>query len=217
MAAPPVKSQPLHNFSLSQLKWARKNPSSAASSHHHRFRRRDSPDQHHHRYPEPESDPETRPTNPKQPSPRNDAVPAAAEEENGEGKPWKLRPRKIVIKATSSAKKETVTENNDSKSNGVKSQRLLQNGGAERNGKRKVWISLSKEEIEEDVYALTGGKPNRRPRKWPRNVQKQLDNVFPGLYLVGVAADSYRVMMLWYGLRFSCCRSCLVWDCGVFV
>ncbi|KAK4421277.1 hypothetical protein Salat_2078200 [Sesamum alatum] len=108
---------------------------------------------------------------------------------------------------------ETGAENNDdkgnSKSNGVKSQRLRglvegrqQNGGVERRAKRKVWISLSREEIEEDVYALTGGRPARRPRRWPKNVQKQLDNVFPGLYLVGVAADSYRVMMLWYGLLF---------------
>ncbi|EPS67747.1 hypothetical protein M569_07028, partial [Genlisea aurea] len=56
--------------------------------------------------------------------------------------------------------------------------------------KRRLWISLSREEIEEDVYAFTGGRPSRRPKKWPKNVQNQLDKLFPGLYLVGAAADS---------------------------
>ncbi|KAL7158432.1 hypothetical protein ABFS83_02G143100 [Erythranthe nasuta] len=45
-------------------------------------------------------------------------------------------------------------------------------------------IALTKREIEEDIYALTGAKPARRPRKRPKNVQKQLDMVFPGLWLV---------------------------------
>lgn len=157
MAAPPVKSQPLHNFSLPHLKWAHKNSS---SPHNHRFRRRDSADHH------PDSDPKH------PPPPLDDA--AAAEEE---AKPWKLRPRKEPIKAASSSKKDTA--NNDGSSNALKSQRLRegahQSGGVERNSKRKVWISLSREEIEEDVYALTGGKPARRPKKWPKNVQKQLE------------------------------------------
>jgi hypothetical protein len=79
---------------------------------------------------------------------------------------------------------------------------------------------------------MTGSRPNRRPRKRPKNVQKQMDvwfihslttlsysywwlwindydyemrimkiiclffyfqNVFPGLWLVGITADAYRV------------------------
>ncbi|KAI3466622.1 hypothetical protein Pfo_023285 [Paulownia fortunei] len=203
MAAPPMKSQPLHNFSLPHLKWAHKNSSTADGS-------------------------KTRPTNPNHQPPtsssRNGSVSAAVEEENGEAKLWNLRPRKEVIKAASTSKKETGAENNDNKinsnSNGVKSQRLRglleggqQNGGVERKAKRRVWISLSREEIEEDVYALTGGKPARRPRKWPKNVQKQLDSVFPGLYLVGVAADSYRVMMLWYKGFVSASVICLPCIC----
>jgi hypothetical protein len=36
-------------------------------------------------------------------------------------------------------------------------------------------VSLTAEEIEEDVYALTGARPRRRPRKRPRVVQRQLD------------------------------------------
>ncbi|KAL6553236.1 hypothetical protein OROGR_007078 [Orobanche gracilis] len=68
MAAPPVKSQPLHNFSLSHLKWAHKKSSSAASgssSHlHRRSRRRDSPDQRRQSRPDPQSDDEALPENP---------------------------------------------------------------------------------------------------------------------------------------------------------
>ena len=36
-------------------------------------------------------------------------------------------------------------------------------------------ISLSKEEIEEDIYGLTGALPRNRPRGRPRKVQKQID------------------------------------------
>ncbi|KAH6776032.1 hypothetical protein C2S52_013593 [Perilla frutescens var. hirtella] len=178
---------------------------------------------HRRGQPDPESDPENPPSNPKQQQrPADDAVSPAVEEENGEAKPWKLRPRKETIKAPSSSKKEaSAAANNDGKNNcnnnGLKSQRLRgmaeggpQNGSVERKAaKRKVWISLSREEIEEDVYALTGGKPARRPKKWPKNVQKQLDNVFPGLYLVGVAADSYRVTMSWYKEGIVCASACL--------
>ncbi|XP_051135769.1 uncharacterized protein LOC127254606 [Andrographis paniculata] len=205
MAAPPVKSQPLHNFSLPQLRWAHKNSSVAGStsSHPHRFRRRDSPDQHQTGEPGAED----------APADPNRKPPDAAEEENGETKPWNLRPRKEVLKAAGAAaaattsRREACGDSNGNKANlncnALRSQRLKdmveggqRSGGFERKGKRKVWISLSREEIEEDVYALTGGKPARRPRKWPKNVQKQLDCVFPGLYMVGVAADSYRAMML---------------------
>ncbi|KAE8773386.1 hypothetical protein D1007_54394 [Hordeum vulgare] len=57
--------------------------------------------------------------------------------------------------------------------------------------------TLSAEEIEEDVYALTGARPRRRPRcRRPRAVQKQLDVStlpcllcsFPLLYIPAPAA-----------------------------
>ncbi|KAM3322102.1 hypothetical protein P3S67_003253 [Capsicum chacoense] len=82
-----------------------------------------------------------------------------------------------------------------------RSQRLKENAadrngvgsGSAKKGKRKLWISLSKEEIEEDVYSMTRSRPTRRPKKRSKTVQKQLDNAFPGLYLVGLTADSFRV------------------------
>lgn len=54
-------------------------------------------------------------------------------------------------------------------------------------------VELEAEEIEEDVYALTGARPRRRPRKRSRVVQRQLDSLFPGLWLTEITADAYRV------------------------
>ncbi|KAG2625952.1 formin-like protein 14 [Panicum virgatum] len=54
-------------------------------------------------------------------------------------------------------------------------------------------VSLTAEEVEEDIYSLTGARPRRRPRKRPRAVQRQLDSLFPGLWLTEITADAYRV------------------------
>ncbi|KAL5571668.1 hypothetical protein UlMin_021265 [Ulmus minor] len=59
--------------------------------------------------------------------------------------------------------------------------------------KQKFSITLSKEEIEEDIFVLTGSKPARRPKKRARIIQKQLDHLFPGLWLASINPDSYRV------------------------
>lgn len=141
------------------------------------------------------------------------------EEGETEAKPWNLRPRKLVtFPTTSSFKKggrmlldETVSYQKKDNSGGgyghPKSSRLrgtMGEGtghgsiyGSDRprkvEEKRRLWISLSREEIEEDVYALTGSRPARKAKKRPKTVQKQLDNLFPGLYLVGLTADAYRV------------------------
>ncbi|CAK9173276.1 unnamed protein product [Ilex paraguariensis] len=136
--------------------------------------------------------------------------------DGGEGeelvaKPWNLRPRKVATKVAAEEIGTVSLKNGKSQErvstvlaipavteveNLPKSLRLrgfVEGQGSEKKEKRKLWISLSKEEIEEDVYALTGGRPSRRPKKRPKNVQKFVDNLFPGLYLVGATADSYRV------------------------
>ncbi|MBA0553520.1 hypothetical protein Golob_012697, partial [Gossypium lobatum] len=59
--------------------------------------------------------------------------------------------------------------------------------------KQKFSISLTREEIDEDIFAMTGSKASRRPKKRAKNVQKQLDCVFPGLWLSSITPDSYRV------------------------
>uniref|UniRef100_A0A1J3I8D9 DUF1639 family protein n=1 Tax=Noccaea caerulescens TaxID=107243 RepID=A0A1J3I8D9_NOCCA len=59
--------------------------------------------------------------------------------------------------------------------------------------KPRLTISLSKMEIDEDIYSLTGLKPSRRPKKRANNVQKQLDVLFPGLWMGNVSSDAYKV------------------------
>lgn len=50
------------------------------------------------------------------------------------------------------------------------------NAEAERSGWRRPFtLALKREEIEEDLFVITGTRPARRPRKRPRNIQKQLD------------------------------------------
>ncbi|OMO63500.1 hypothetical protein COLO4_32388 [Corchorus olitorius] len=40
---------------------------------------------------------------------------------------------------------------------------------------------------------MAGHRPPRRPKKRSRHVQKQLDSLFPGLWLTEVTADFYKV------------------------
>lgn len=54
-------------------------------------------------------------------------------------------------------------------------------------------VTLTSEEILEDIYAVTGARPRRRPRRRPRPVQKQLDMLFPGSWLSEITAETYRV------------------------
>ncbi|PKU61079.1 uncharacterized protein LOC110100606 [Dendrobium catenatum] len=65
--------------------------------------------------------------------------------------------------------------------------------GGDQVQRRKFSISLSREEIERDLYVLKGTKPSRRPQKRPRIVQRKLDELFPGLWLEEVTLDSYKV------------------------
>ncbi|KAK7251627.1 hypothetical protein RIF29_34979 [Crotalaria pallida] len=61
------------------------------------------------------------------------------------------------------------------------------------NGRREFCVSLTKEEVDQDFWALVGTKPPRRPKKRPRILQRQLDTLFPGLWLTEVNAESYKV------------------------
>ncbi|KAI5441708.1 uncharacterized protein LOC127115460 [Lathyrus oleraceus] len=61
------------------------------------------------------------------------------------------------------------------------------------NEKVKFSVSLSKEEVEQDFWALAGTRPPRRPKKRPRIVQRQLNTLLPGMWLSEVTAESYKV------------------------
>lgn len=49
---------------------------------------------------------------------------------------------------------------------------------AKKEKKQKFSILLTHEEIENDIFLMTGGRPSRRPRKRAKTVQKQLDARF---------------------------------------
>ncbi|XP_065857755.1 uncharacterized protein [Euphorbia lathyris] len=132
------------------------------------------------------------------------------EEEEGNSRRWKLRPRKGILGGKNGGDLKEVAmlhvneqrERENTAQLQPKSMRLrglVESAGGsggvlmEKKEKRKFWISLSREEIEEDIFSMTGSRPARRPKKRPKNVQKAVDNVFPGLWLVGTTADSYRV------------------------
>ncbi|KAI4357790.1 hypothetical protein L6164_001716 [Bauhinia variegata] len=116
-----------------------------------------------------------------------------------EVRPWNLRTRRAACKApmaggTGKGLKIEEKKPNFSPSrteNGEKSPKLK--ATSDKTERAKFSVPLSKKEIEEDFMVLLGHRPPRRPKKRPRGVQKQLDTLFPGLWLTEVSADSYKV------------------------
>ncbi|KAK9059189.1 hypothetical protein SSX86_021808 [Deinandra increscens subsp. villosa] len=205
MATVPSKHhQPLHNFSLPFLKWGQR----IQANSHCRRRHRNSPPA--------ESDLNNNRTNPNrlfnsvktEIDDENGGVLLegdgssgklidAAADGNGDVKPWNLRPRRCVIDVVDGNGAVTGVASGGkagrSSVRGVAAAAREENEEDRGTKKRRLWISLSKDEIEEDIYAFTGSRPSRRPKKRSKIAQKQVDNVFPGLYLAGISADSYRV------------------------
>ncbi|KAF8110803.1 hypothetical protein N665_0079s0115 [Sinapis alba] len=121
-------------------------------------------------------------------------------------KTWNLRPRKPPTKKRSiggncGGSGTLLTEN---KAQGtVRTEAIRSRNGVDakiatttterKEKKPRLSISLSKMEIDEDIYSLTGSKPSRRPKKRAKNVQKQLDVLFPGLWMGNVSSDAYKV------------------------
>ncbi|KAJ3697876.1 hypothetical protein LUZ61_001581 [Rhynchospora tenuis] len=66
--------------------------------------------------------------------------------------------------------------------------------GASKKAKVKFSVSLSSKEIEEDFLLMNGKKPLKRPKKRPKHVQKELDALFPGMWLSDeITPDLYKV------------------------
>ncbi|XP_071735615.1 uncharacterized protein [Rutidosis leptorrhynchoides] len=63
----------------------------------------------------------------------------------------------------------------------------------EKRERPKFSVSLSCREIEDDFVVMAGRRLPRKPKKRPRVIQKQLDTLFPGLWLTEITADLYRV------------------------
>ncbi|XP_020681569.1 uncharacterized protein LOC110098948 [Dendrobium catenatum] len=108
-------------------------------------------------------------------------------------RPWNLRARRASCFAPSESGRNCYAKPLLGKDDPAKGGMLKSMVGE--NGKRREFsVSLSREEIEEDFYAFKGTKPSRRPKKRPKTVQKQLDALFPGLWLSEVTADDYKVV-----------------------
>lgn len=108
----------------------------------------------------------------------------AEAEEDAVQKPWNLRPRKgMTLKAPIGLKSGELQEmegqhQSEGQPKSLRLRGFADSQSTERKEKRKFWIALSRDEIEEDVFVMTGSRPSRRPKKRPKNVQKQLDVCF---------------------------------------
>ncbi|XP_015056290.1 serine/arginine repetitive matrix protein 1 [Solanum pennellii] len=126
-----------------------------------------------------------------------------AEEEAAEDtapKTWNLRPRKAVQKSSNlnggpfRASGSAIQENKfQSPHMNVNKPENNESNPPKKEKRPRFSIALSREEIDEDIYAMTGSKATRKPKKRVKNVQKQLDTLFPGLWLTSITPDLYKV------------------------
>ncbi|CAK9159507.1 unnamed protein product [Ilex paraguariensis] len=129
-------------------------------------------------------------------------------------KPWNLRKRRAACKdpnggdGVSGGKISMVDvvrpnfaspARNDSKSPRLRGNDVGGGGGCddgavgEMKKRAKFSVPLSKREIAEDFMAMVGHRPPRRPKRRPRIVQRDLDTVFPGLWLTEISPNLYSV------------------------
>ncbi|KAG1330640.1 hypothetical protein COCNU_02G006080 [Cocos nucifera] len=116
-------------------------------------------------------------------------------------RPWNLRTRRAACSAPTENGRPRIPSSAAGSpsplaaenSNLVAGPVRLRPDGAEKGERRKFLISLSREEIEEDFLLFKGTKPPRRPKKRQRIVQKQLDSLFPGLWLSEITPYSYKI------------------------
>ncbi|KAG2599896.1 translation initiation factor IF-2-like [Panicum virgatum] len=130
----------------------------------------------------PEPEPERRPPAAPLPPPEQQegAAPAATA-----ARPWNLRDRKC--------RRQTARGAAAALDASPAWEPAAEKARADGDARAPFAVALTAEEVEEDVYALTGTRPRRRPRKRPRVVQRQLDTLFPGLWLTEITADAYKV------------------------
>ncbi|KAG7973837.1 hypothetical protein I3843_06G017600 [Carya illinoinensis] len=118
-------------------------------------------------------------------------------------RPWNLRTRRAACKAPIAGGKIVGIEEKKNvnslplrcENNGARLRGGCGGGTSEKKEKERteLTVSLSRKEIEDDFKKILGQRPPRRPKKRPRTVQKQLDSLFPGLWLSDITVDSYKV------------------------
>ncbi|KAJ0545466.1 hypothetical protein HanIR_Chr08g0350161 [Helianthus annuus] len=105
-------------------------------------------------------------------------------------RPWNLRTRRAPTNGVN-GNGEVLKPNSSPVTNEYKYP--SNNGNGEKKERAKFSVSLSRRELEEDFMAMAGRRLPRKPKKRPRIVQKQLDALFPGLWLSDITADLYKV------------------------
>ncbi|CAK9172901.1 unnamed protein product [Ilex paraguariensis] len=111
-------------------------------------------------------------------------------------KTWNLRPRKPLHKPADGNVGKSAAGGSSQENKSLLPRATGGGCKSTANKKEKVpkfSIALSPEEIEEDIFAMTGSKPCQKPKKRGKAVQKQLDNVFPGLWLGLITPSTYKV------------------------
>lgn len=123
--------------------------------------------------------------------------------EEADAKTWNLRPRRPILKPPNAggggggvkvgrlATQEI--KNPRSESTRPRNQAEGKAAAEKKEKKPRFSVSLSREEIEEDIFAMTGSRASRRPKKRAKNVQKQIDSIYPGMWLNSVTPDLYEV------------------------
>ncbi|KAJ0674604.1 hypothetical protein HanLR1_Chr12g0441771 [Helianthus annuus] len=127
--------------------------------------------------------------------PASATVPATTSSSPAE-KPWNLRTRRAACKSPARNGDDRKPNFSPARNEGNKSPVTVAVTGTVSGDKRdreKFSVALSRRELEEDFTAMTGRRLPRKPKKRPRYIQKQLDTLFPGLWLSEITADLYRV------------------------
>lgn len=119
--------------------------------------------------------------------------------------PWNLRTRRAACKEPPLGDNAGEQKPNSSplRTEANKSARFLrgsvvggvvgESSSGEKRDRVKFSVSLSRREIADDFMVMTGHRLPRRPKKRPKYIQKDLDTLFPGLWMTEINADLYKV------------------------
>lgn len=141
----------------------------------------------------PESEPEPEPEPEPDPEPEAEGEAEAEPSSSAAVRPWNLRTRRAGSRARTRIERHLSVSPPHPPAVAERRTVRLRSEDSERRDRPKFSITLTREEIDEDIYAVTGARARRRPKKRPRVIQKQLDALFPGSWLSEITAETYRV------------------------
>ncbi|CAA6673211.1 unnamed protein product [Spirodela intermedia] len=123
----------------------------------------------------------------------NDVEPSPATVRPEAARPWNLRKRRAVCKEPSPAPAEAMKRGQGNGQPAARlSERIPRMKKTAEKERTKLFRELSRAEVEEDFIRMTGSKPPRRPKKWPKAVQKRLEALSPGFQLTEITLDMYK-------------------------